>query len=151
MRIFALSLALSSICLAGAAGAEPKLETLAAALSTIDALPTKAQLLALGASEDGNELLELARDEQRSAYTRMRAISFLPWFDSPQVRAGLVQILEDETTPVLELRVQALRSIATLEGAEARPRLERYLRGPSEQLRLAAERSLRSPQSQPPN
>jgi HEAT repeat protein len=142
MRTATFILVLSSALLTRGATAEPNIETLAAAVSSIDELPTKAQLLLLGADAEGRALLELANDDKRSAYTRMRAVSFLAWFDSQKSRDGLVRLLEDERSPVEELRIQALRSLARLEGSYGRARLERYLRGPSVPLRLAAERAM---------
>lgn len=138
----ALSVGLLAASVAQASG--PELEPLARAVSLLDQLPTRAQLLALGADADGAALRRLAEDPSRPAYTRIRAVAFLAWFDSIETRAMLSRLLEDEAAPITELRVQALRALALLEGAAGRPRLERYLGHASPELRGAAERALLS-------
>ncbi len=141
-----LSLALALLGLSGltslstAHGAEP--ETLVSALSLIDQVPTRAQLLALGADAEGAALRRIAEDASRPAYTRIRAVSFLAWFDSAETRSMLTRLLTDEAAPIMEMRVQALRALARLEGPAARPRLERYLGHGAPELRGAAERAL---------
>lgn len=135
-------LVLSSVLLGGVADATPEREALARAVGLIDQLPTKAQLIALGADPEGRGLLEIANDPSRSVYVRVRAVSFLAWFDSEPSRAGLSRIANDEGSPVLELRVQALRSLALMEGPLARAKIEPYLDHSSAELRAAAARAL---------
>lgn len=146
MKTSYISLALSFGLLAAplASASATELEPLARAVSLLDQLPTRAQLLALGADTEGAALRRIAEDSSRAAYTRIRAVSFLAWFDSAETRAMLTRLLDDEAAPIMEMRVQALRALALLEGPAARTRLERYLGHAAPELRGAAERALLS-------
>lgn len=144
MRLSSATVVLCVSFFTSAALADSALEPLARALAVIDQLPTKHQLIALGADPEGRALLELAEDPARPAYVRIRAASFLAWFDSEAARAGLERLAGDERSPLLELRVQAIRAFAVIAGAAGRPKVEAFLTHRVPALRAAAARALRS-------
>ncbi len=109
------------------------------ALNRIDEVPSKAELEAKGA-QDGEALLAIARDPEVAAYPRIRAASLLGLFDNPTCRKGLSDLLL--RADVQEIKVQAVRALARLEGHRGLPRLKKTLVHRNKELRAAAVRAL---------
>lgn len=109
-------------------------------LSMIDVLPTKEQLVAAGAGENGEVLAEIALDRAAPRYVRTRAASSLSLFDNPIARAALVRVID--TADDQEVRIQAIASIGLLDGKAAVPRLSVLLIDEQPDIRAAAVRAL---------
>lgn len=111
-------------------------------LSMIDVVPTRAQLTSSGAGENGEVLVEIARDNSATSYVRSRAASALSLFDEPSTRSSLVQLIEDARLNDREVRIQAIAAYSVLEGRAAVPRLATLLTNAEPQIRAAAVRGL---------
>jgi HEAT repeat protein len=111
-------------------------------LSMIDVVPTRAQLTAAGAGENGEVLVEIARDIAATSYVRSRAASALSLYDEPATRASLVSLIEDTKLNDREVRIQAIAAYSVLEGRAALPKLALLLNDTEPQIRAAAVRGL---------
>ena len=115
-------------------------ERLLLVLRLIDQVPTKDQLLAAGAGQNGEALLNIANDRTLKRYPRMRAAGLLAHFDSRQNRSALRRLVE--TSDDVEVRLQALVGLTHLEGANTEAFLVPLLDHANPHLRAGAARGL---------
>ncbi|MBK8010902.1 MAG: hypothetical protein IPK13_06100 [Deltaproteobacteria bacterium] len=111
-------------------------------LGLIDQFVDKAQLIEAGADAAGDTLARIAEDTELLAYPRIRAAAYLGAFDSKKTRARLRSMVFDRTIQPLEIRIQAMRSMALLEGRGASEVLVTLLANEEREVRAGAARLL---------
>lgn len=136
--LFALGLAVG----ASAAEAAEHPADLLLLTKLIDQVPSKAQLVAAGAGDNGEALFAIATDKGLTRYPRARAASMLGHFDSAKGRAQLKALLDSPEVVDREVKIQALSSLVYLDKAATFERLSGLLTHPDPQLRAAAVRNL---------
>jgi hypothetical protein len=96
-------------------------------LSYIDVVPDADTLQAAGAGQDGTGLVAVAADPSLRRYTRVRAVSFLAYFRSPQTTTFLETLAHDRTEDI-EVRLAALFTLSTDRRPEREAGLSTLLR-----------------------
>lgn len=115
-------------------------ENLMFLVTLIDGVPTRAALDAAAAGDQGAGLVAIARDSSLPRYPRTRAAAMLGAYSGPRVAPALEGIIA--TADDIEVRIQAIASLAQTSGDGAIPRLEGLIQGKQPELSAASARAL---------